>query len=166
MAQNIVIKNAGNLGGLIEEIETDDFVTFVVDGQLYGIPVLQVSNIFNIENIAGIPLAPPQVKGSINLRGRIVTVIDVRTCLGLPQNPENADGSSNLVGVTIEQGNELYTLLVDQVGEVISVSAEQREPVTQNIDRKLKDIALNIYRLENELLIILNPDQLISSEPT
>ena len=70
----------------------------------------------------------------------------------------------------LDQSDLPYTrgaaALVDQVGEVISVSAEQREPVPQNIDRKLKDIALNIYRLEDELLIILNPDQLISSEPT
>ena len=93
MAQDIVLKENVGLGGLLDK-ETDDFVTFIVDGQLFGIPVLQVSDILNIDDIAAIPMAPPQVMGSINLRGRIVTVIDVRTCLGLPTAPNRANGSS------------------------------------------------------------------------
>ena len=87
MAQDIVVKGAGNMGGLLD-VETDDFVTFTVDGQLFGIPILQVSDILTIEDVASIPLAPTKVKGSINLRGRIVTVNDVRTCLGIPKNPD------------------------------------------------------------------------------
>ena len=160
MTQDIAIKDAGNLGGLLD-IETDDFVTFIVDEQLLGIPVLQVSDILKIENIAPVPLAPAQVKGSINLRGRIVTVIDVRTCLGIPPKSDGSNDLSEQMGVTIELGHDLFTLLVDQVGEVIGVSAEQREPVPQTLDQNLREVALNIYRLEDKLLIVLDPEKLI-----
>ena len=165
MAQDIVLKENVGLGGLLDK-ETDDFVTFIVDGQLFGIPVFQVSDIHNIDDIAAIPMAPPQVMGSINLRGRIVTVIDVRTCLGLPTAPNRANGSSKKMGVTIEQGNDLYTLLVDQIGEVVSVASEQREAVPQTIDPRWKGVALFVYRLEDKLMIVLDPDQLITPPST
>jgi purine-binding chemotaxis protein CheW len=164
MAQDIAIKENEGLGGLLDK-ETDDFVTFTVSGQLFGIPVLQVSDILTIEKIAAVPLAPLQVKGSINLRGRIVTVIDVRTSLGIPLNPESGNGASKKMGVTVEQGNDLYTLLVDQIGEVVSVASEQREPVPQTIDPKWKGVALSVYRLEEKLMIVLDPDQLITIPP-
>ena len=164
MAQDIVIRDKTDLDNLLDK-ETDDFVTFVVDGQLFGIPVLQVSDILNIGDVAVIPLAPPRVKGSINLRGRIVTVIDVRTCLDIPLNPDNANGSSKQMGVTIEQGNDLYTLLVDRIGEVVSMSSDQRERIPQTLDGNWKDVALNVYKLEEDLMIVLDPDRLISSSP-
>ncbi len=63
--------------------DLEDFVTFFIDNQMFGIPVLKVQDILTPDRIAPIPLAPPEVRGSINLRGRIVTVIDVRVRLGL-----------------------------------------------------------------------------------
>ncbi|HBC06037.1 MAG TPA: chemotaxis protein CheW, partial [Rhodospirillaceae bacterium] len=68
-----------------------DFVTFRVKKQLFGIPVLMVQDILSPDRIASIPLAPPEVRGSINLRGRIVTVIDVRVRLGLPSSTEASE---------------------------------------------------------------------------
>jgi len=164
MTQDIVIKDKTHLDGLLDK-ETDDFVTFVVDEQLFGIPVLQVSDTLNIGEVAVIPLAPPRVKGCINLRGRIVTVIDVRTSLGIPDNPDKTNGSSKQMGITVEQGNDLYTLLVDRIGEVVSISSDQRERIPQTLDGNWKDVALSVYKLEDELMIVLDPDRLISSSP-
>ena len=64
--------------------ETEDYVTFVIAGQLFGIPVLRVQDVLSWHQITPIPLAPPEIAGSLNLRGRIVTAIDVRLRLGLP----------------------------------------------------------------------------------
>ena len=100
-----------------------NFVTFIIHNQMFGIPVLSVQDILTPDRIASVPLAPPEVKGSINLRGRIVTVIDVRIRLGLEGRPDHL----NNMGVTVEHQNELYTLLVDTVGDVIGLSSSYYE---------------------------------------
>ena len=100
--------------------DLEDFVTFTIGKQLFGIPVLRVQDILTPDQIAPIPLAPREVRGSINLRGRIVTVIDVRVRLSLPPREDASDGKN--MGVTVEQDNDLYTLLVDQIGDVIGLS--------------------------------------------
>ena len=91
----------------------EDFVTFFIGSQMFGIPVLRVQDILTPDQIAPIPLAPKEVVGSINLRGRIVTVIDVRTRLGLPPREKSEKGKTGNMGVTVEQDSDLYTLLVE-----------------------------------------------------
>ena len=144
------------------ETETEDFVTFRVGTQLFGVDVLKVRDILHLEQIAFIPLAPPQVAGSINLRGQIVTVVDVRVCLGLStQSVRIVDGDEEApIGVTIEKGADLYTLLVDEIGDVLSVTEEQKEPVPNTIDERWRNFAKSIFRLETELLIVLDSDRL------
>ncbi|MBT5938623.1 MAG: chemotaxis protein CheW [Rhodospirillaceae bacterium] len=146
--------------------ETEDFVTFKVGAQIFGVPVLNVRDILHLEKIAFIPLAPPQVAGSINLRGQIVTVIDVRVCLGLTTQSVRIDDSvegEQPIGVTIEKGSDLYTLLVDEIGDVLSVADDQKEPIPNTIDPKWREYATCIYRLEGELLIVLDSDRLAES---
>src|SRR3954464_15452518 len=88
------------------------FVTFAVGDQLFGVPVQQVQDILTLHAIAPVPLGPSEVKGMINLRGRIVTVVDVRTRLGL--KPAEGGSRRGTMGVTVENGAESYTLLVDR----------------------------------------------------
>ncbi len=144
------------------EQETEDFVTFKVGAQLFGVHVLKVRDILYLEQIAFIPLAPPRIAGSINLRGQIVTVVDVRVCLGMStQSVRIKKGEDESpIGVTIEKDTDLYTLLVDEIGDVLSVAEEQKEPVPNTIDPTWRAYATCVYRLENELLIILESDQL------
>src|SRR6266851_1508659 len=120
--------------------EAQEFVTVTVAGQLFGIPVLQVQDVLGPQRITPIPLAPPEVAGSLNLRGRIVTAINLRTRLKLPRLP----------------GGELYSILVDAVGEVLSLgaAAAQRNPPT--LDAAWRDVSNGIYRLDNTLMVILN----------
>lgn len=136
-----------------------DFVTFRVAKQLFGIPVLKVQDILSPDNIASIPLAPPEVRGSINLRGRIVTVIDVRVRLGLPVS-KHTDGES--MGVTVELDHELYTLLVDSIGDVIGLSNETFERNPATLDPVWRDFANGVYRLDKELMVVLDIDQLLN----
>jgi purine-binding chemotaxis protein CheW len=142
----------------VVEAAITDYVTFTVADQLFGIPVLKVQDILIPEKIASVPLAPPEVRGSINLRGRIVTVIDVRTRLGLPhRDGETARG----MGVTVENGHDLYTLLVDSVGDVISLSHALYEANPSTLDQSWMEFAEGVFRLEGRLMVVLNTEHLL-----
>ena len=97
------------------------FVTLTVADQLCGVPVLAVRDILGEQTITRIPLAPPEIAGSLNLRGRIVTAIDLRRRLQLPPPP----AGQRRMSVVAEQGGELYALLVDQVSEVLSLKRQR-----------------------------------------
>ncbi len=136
----------------------EDFVTFFIGNQMFGIPVLRVQDILTPDQIAPIPLAPKEVVGSINLRGRIVTVIDVRTRLSLP--PHEGSNAGNM-GVTVEQDHDLYTLLVDKIGDVIGLSKESYEKNPATLDPKWRDFSNGVYRLEESLMVVLDIDNLL-----
>ena len=108
--------------------ESQDFVTMTIYDQLFGIPVLTVQDVLGPQKITRIPLASPEVTGSLNLRGRIVTAIDVRKRLGLPAVEGDAKGMS----VVVDFNGELYSLIIDSVGEVLSLPADcfERNPAT------------------------------------
>lgn len=133
------------------------FVTIYVAKQLFGIPVERVQDILIPEKIAHIPLAPTEIAGAINLRGRIVTVVDVRQCLGLKPPPE---GTTPMC-VTVEQGAELYSLKVDSVGAVITMPTERIERNPTTLDQRWRSISVGVIQLEEELLILLDIDSLL-----
>lgn len=135
-----------------------DFVTFIIEDQLFGIPVLGVQDILSPDKIASIPLAPPEVTGSINLRGRIVTVIDVRTRLGLAKGEAEAEN----MGVTVEHLGELYTLLVDDVGDVIGLDADNYEDNPATLDPVWREYANGVFRLDDRLMVVLDVERLLS----
>ncbi len=138
--------------------DLEDFVTFFVEDQLFGIPNILVQDILSPETIASIPLAPPEVKGSINLRGRIVTVIDVRVCLGLAKRDDEEDKG---MAVTVEHQHELYTLLVDRVGGVIGIGKDSFERNPGTLGANWREFANGIYRLENGLMVVLDVKRLL-----
>ncbi len=137
----------------------DNFVTFSIKDQMFGIPVLQVQDILTPTTIASVPLAPPEVKGSINLRGRIVTVIDVRVRLGL----EKREDATESMGVTIEHQHELYTLLVDKVGDVIGLAQDSYESNPGTLDSLWREFASGVYRLEGKLMVVLDVERLLGA---
>ncbi len=269
MEQALATGEAGDVN-VVRRKDLEDFVTFFVNTQMFGIPVLKVQDILKPDRIAPIPLAPPEVRGSINLRGRIVTVVDVRVRLGLekslpgktadaaaddtrrpaadgngsadknahpaqdespdkasrPAAPgngaagpadapvdtdaaagaaEDANGSADAgerptdagerpadagerpaddenrpaedasppVGedtaaadalgmcVTVEHENELYTLLVDRVGDIISLSHDTFEGNPSTLDVVWREFALGVYRLEAALMVVLDVGRLL-----
>jgi purine-binding chemotaxis protein CheW len=132
--------------------ENGEFVSITVAGQLFGIPVLQVQDVLGPQRITRIPLAPSEVAGSLNLRGRIVTAIDLRTRLRLPALPEGRSGMS----VVVDHGGELYSVIVDSVGEVLKLSAESVERNPATLDAIWREVSAGIYRLDKNLLIVLD----------
>ncbi len=139
---------------------TQDFVTVRLAGQTLGIPVLGVHDVLNPQAITKIPLAPEWVSGVLNLRGKIVTAIDLRQRLGLPPLEEGKRSMS----VVVEFNEEPYSLQIDSVGEVLSLDDQdfERNPVT--LDPHWREVSRGIYRLEKELLPILDVEKLLNFE--
>ena len=204
MAGQALVKAGSTDVDAVGRENLEEFVTFNIAGQLFGIPVLIVQDILVPENIASIPLAPPEVRGSINLRGRIVTVVDVRVRLGLErreirtesvieeqppalelieggdaqdETPDASAGEAeqahdvvesvkrkkreHMMGVTVEQQNELYTLLVDSVGDVISLSKNSYEGNPSTLDPIWREFASGVYRLDSQLMVVLDVERLL-----
>lgn len=138
-----------------------EFVTVYIDGQLFGFPVLQVQDVLAPQRITPVPLAPPEVAGSLNLRGRIVTAIDIRKRLGMAA----VEGKKPRMSVVVEFGGELYSLLVDSVGEVLSVDSATFECNPATLDSRWRDVSTGIHRLKDTLLIILDVSRLLNLLP-
>ena len=134
------------------------FVTLTVADQLCGVPVLAVRDILGEHKITRIPLAPTEIAGSLNLRGRIVTAIDLRQRLHLPAPPADQPRMS----VVAEQGGELYALLVDQVSEVMSLKANAFERNPPTLPQAWAQFSSGIYRLEGRLLVVLDVGKLLA----
>jgi purine-binding chemotaxis protein CheW len=137
----------------------ETFVTFTVNNQLFGIPVEQVQDVLMPDVIAPVPLSPPEISGSINLRGRIVTVIDVRKRLALPPRP--ATDTRRRMGVTIESGSEFFSLLVDAVGDIMTLTELVHEDNPATLDPLWRDIAKGVYRIDGGLLVALDIERLL-----
>jgi len=141
-------------------MSSTEFVTVRLAGQLLGIPVLLVQDALKPQRITRVPRAPSWVAGVLNLRGRIVTAIDLRSRLGLPPR----EAGSRQMSVVIDHDGEPYSLLIDSVGDVLALDDAllDRNPVT--MDRHWRDVALGVYRLEEELLILLDVRRLLEMD--
>lgn len=138
--------------------ETTEFVTVYIADQLFGIPVELIHDVFQPEAITVVPLSGPEIGGVLNLRGKIVTAIDVRHRLGL----ESRDRTQKSMAVGIEKNGESYGILIDRVGEVLRLSNDTFERNPANLDSRWRDFSKGVYRLENELLVILDVELVLN----
>jgi purine-binding chemotaxis protein CheW len=141
-----------------QESTTDYLIIYLAD-QIFGIPVLHIQDVLSQQKVTKVPLAPPEVSGSLNLRGRIVTAIDVRRRLGLPQDPEN----SKRMSVVVEHNNELYSLIIDRVGDVISLKNSEFKDTPPTMDQLWRSISDGIFRMDKQLLVILDVSKLLGT---
>lgn len=160
MSQALATTDGHDLTATHPGEDVDDYVTFFIADQMFGIPVLKVQDILQPEHIASIPLAPPEVKGSINLRGRIVTVIDVRVRLGL--KPKALGEGRKGMGVTVEHGHDLYTLLVDRIGDVMGLANDLYERNPATLDPNWREFSNGVYRLDKNILVVLDVERLLN----
>ncbi|MGY6532195.1 chemotaxis protein CheW [Glycocaulis sp.] len=137
-----------------------EFVTVRIAGQLCGAPVREIREVFAPQAITSVPLARGEIAGLLNLRGRIVTVIDARVRLGLPAR----DPSEPCMALGLERGSELYGVLVDEVGEVLRLGADTYEPVPAHLDACWRAMMSGVHRLETDLLAILDMQRLIAPD--
>jgi purine-binding chemotaxis protein CheW len=133
--------------------ENKQYSTFVVDGYLFGVEVLEVQEVLRYQTITKVPLAPGVIEGLLNLRGQIVTAIDMRRRLQLAPRPE---GRSPMNMVVRSDDGGAVSLLVDEIGDVVEVEASQFEPVPDNIDAVKRELTTGVYKLPDRLLLVLN----------
>jgi len=144
-------------GELDEGPQTTEFLSIMIDQQMFGIPVLQVQDVLRQQHVTRVPLAPPEVAGALNLRGRIVTAINVRCRLGLP----DLSLETKTMSVVVEHEHELYSLIIDRVGDVLSLPNRSFENVPPTMDTTWRDIANGIFRLDGELMIVVDVARLL-----
>lgn len=138
-----------------------EFVTVYIDDQMFGIPVTDIHEVFHPHLITRVPLAPPEVRGVLNLRGRIVTAIEVRSRLGLPPLE---DDNATLMAIGVEVNDEAYGLIIDRVGDVLQLSERDCEAIPCNMERIWQAVASGIYRLDGQLMIVLDIKRLLAVE--
>ncbi|MGN6572021.1 MAG: chemotaxis protein CheW [Pseudolabrys sp.] len=133
-----------------------EYVTAEIGGELIGMPILRVQDVFIPEGPTRVPLAPPEIAGVLNLRGRIVTLIDMRRRLGLA----GGIGKATLA-IGVESRGESYGLLIDAIGEVLKLDEDSREPNPVNLDPRLARVSIGIHRLNERLLMVLDVDRVL-----
>ncbi len=134
-----------------------EYVTATIGGQLFGLPISRVQDVFAPERLARVPLAAPEIAGMLSLRGRIVTAIDMRKRLGLAPLEEGKPR----MAVGIESKGESYGLLIDAIGEVLKLTAASREDNPVNLDVRLARVSAGVHRLEGSLLVVLDVDRVL-----
>jgi purine-binding chemotaxis protein CheW len=139
-----------------------EYVTFTVAGQLFGFPVVEVQDVLGPHPITPVPLGPPEVAGSLNLRGRIVTVMDLRRRLGLA--PEG--DASTKMSIVVEHRGDLYSFLVDAIGDVLRFEDADREANPSTLEPAWREVSSGICRLADNLLIVLDVRRLLALSAT
>jgi purine-binding chemotaxis protein CheW len=134
-----------------------EFVTFTIAGQMFGLPIARVQDVFKPVRMTRVPLAGAEIAGVLNLRGRIVTAIDMRNRL----NARRRENDDTPMAIGIETKGESFGLLVDAVGEVLKLPDCEREPNPINLDRTLTALSAGVYRLDRQLLVVLDIDQVL-----
>jgi purine-binding chemotaxis protein CheW len=138
--------------------EADLVLTITVGGQACGVPVLAVRDVLGTQSITPIPLAPAEIEGAMNLRGRIVTAVDLRRRLGLPGRPADAQPMS----VVVEHGGELYAMLADAVADVVPLPAAERDANPPTLDPQWREVSRGVHRRDGALLILLDVDRVLA----
>jgi purine-binding chemotaxis protein CheW len=134
------------------------YCTFFVDGHYFGLDVLHVQEIIRSQQMTRVPLAPPVVRGLINLRGQIVTAIDLRRRLELNDRP--ADQLP--VNVVVHTSDGAVSLLVDEIGDVLNVSETLFEPPPPTLTGPAQELIRGAYKLKDRLLLILDTERTIT----
>lgn len=133
----------------------DGFVTAQLAGHWFALPISAVHEVFLLTRITKVPLSPPGVIGVLNLRGRIVTALDTRQLLGFAAPKETPT-----LAIGIERGNELFGLAVDQMGDVLSSVAADRERAPANLDKRWRDVVTGVQRVDDQLVLIVAAERL------
>ncbi len=133
------------------------FCTFTLDGLLFGVEVLKVQEVIRYLEMTRVPLAPAVVRGLINLRGQIVTAIDLRRRLEFSERP--ADQSP--MNVVIRTDDEAVSFLVDEIGDVREVEEELFEQPPETLKGVARELIRGAYKLKDRLLLVLDTEKAV-----
>ncbi len=131
--------------------------TFLLDGQHFGIEVEEVQEVIRFQDVTPVPRAPEEVSGLINLRGQIITAVDLRVCLHLPRR-ESGEPPMNVV---VRSDGGPVSLLVDEIGDVVEVQDDWFEPTPDTVQDSSRDLIRGAYKLKDRLLLVLEKHKAI-----
>ena len=132
--------------------------TFVLDGLLFGVDVVSVQEVIRYQEMTRIPLASSVVRGLINLRGQIVTAIDMRARLGCPPS----SGAELPMNVVLRTSDGVVSLLVDEIGDVLVVDGRDFEPAPEVLSGVFREVVLGVYKLDGRLLLLLDVERIVT----
>ena len=138
---------------------TTQLCTFYVEGLRLGVEVEKVQEVIRYQEMTPVPLAPPVIGGLINLRGQIVTAVDLRTRLGLTRRAE----SETPINVVVRTDDGAVSLLVDEIGDVVDVDELAFEPAPDTLTEDARALISGVYKLEHRLLSLLDTDHAVTS---
>ncbi|MCK0207936.1 chemotaxis protein CheW [Starkeya koreensis] len=141
----------GEAGGHVRQL-----VTVRIGGQLFGLSIDAVNEVFSPEGVTRVPLAAPEIDGVLNLRGRIVTMIDMREMLKLRSE------QPAVMAVGIESVGDAFGLMIDDVGDVLILDDAERDPNPSNLDPHWARFVDGVYRLPSELLLLLDVERVLA----
>ena len=135
------------------------YCTFKLGGSLFGLESSLVQEVLRGQKSTPVPLAPVPVTGLMNLRGRIVTLLDLRLRLELPPRPEGMPGLS----VILRHGNEWVGLLADEIGDVLDLEEQTFEEAPSSLMGEARRLILGAFKLRGQLLLVLNPAEVVKT---
>jgi purine-binding chemotaxis protein CheW len=133
------------------------FATFFVADLFFGVDVLRVQEVLRFQQMTRVPLAPDVIEGLINLRGQIVTAIDMRRRLGLPPRA----GGQTPMNMVVRTADGAISLLVDEIGDVLDVDAAAYERPPENLEPAARDLIRGVYKLKDRLLLVLDAERTV-----
>ncbi|MDA1108597.1 MAG: chemotaxis protein CheW [Nitrospinae bacterium] len=141
--------------------ESKQFCTFYLGDLFFGVKVENVQEVFRYQDMTKVPLAPSAVRGLINLRGQIITAIDLRSRLGMEEWKED----KLPMNVVVRTEGGVVSLLVDEIADVLEVAEENFERPPDTIDEITRELVLGVYKLKDKLLLILDTKKTVHVGP-
>ena len=138
--------------------ETTQFCTFFLNGFFFGVEVLKVQEVIRYQKMTRVPMAPDTIEGLINLRGQIVTAVDLRRRLEFSARPEG----ELPMNVVIQTNDGAVSLLVDEMGDVIEVQGEDFERPPETLKGAARELVNGVYKLKDRLLLVLDTNKALS----
>ena len=139
-------------------MSAQQFCTFFVDRQFFGVPVQQVQEVIRYQEMTRVPLVPRVIRGLINLRGQIVVAVDLRRRLNAPDRSED----QLPMNVVVRTGDGAVSLLVDEIGDVLEVQEETFERPPETLQSASRELVLGVHKLPNQLLLVLDTDKAVN----
>jgi purine-binding chemotaxis protein CheW len=137
-------------------VQNQQFCTFYLDKVMFGVELEKVQEVIRYLEITEIPLAPRVVSGLMNLRGQIITGIDLRRRLELPDRPEEI----HAMNVVIRSADGAVSLLVDEIGDVVEVNEGSFERPPEPLQGKVREVILGVHKLDKQLMHVLNTEKI------
>jgi purine-binding chemotaxis protein CheW len=138
--------------------EKKQFSTFFVDGLFFGVEVEKVQEVIRYQEMTRVPLAPPVVQGLINLRGHIVTAVDLRRRLDLHDRP----AGQLPMNVVVRSEDGAVSLLVDEIGDVLEVDEETYEGPPETLGQRARELIPGVYKLKDRLMHVLDTGKAVN----